>query len=87
MKEQKSVRIYTTRWCGYCHRAKAILKKLQVDFEEIAVDSDPKKRAWLREVSGQHTVPQIFIDERSIGGCDDLEAMVRKGEFAEAVFS
>ena len=76
----KAVRIYTTAWCGYCSRAKRILKKRGVEFTEIKVDGDYDKRAWLREVSGQRTVPQIFFDEESIGGCDELEVLVNRGQ-------
>jgi len=73
--QQRKVRIYTTRWCGFCHRAKQILSQEKVDFEEIAVDGDHETRAWLREASGQRTVPQIFFDDESIGGCQELETL------------
>lgn len=79
----KAVRIYTTPWCGYCHRAKSILVEHEVPFEEIDVDGDAEKRAWLRQVTGQRTVPQIFIDEEPIGGCTDLMAIVHKGKLDE----
>jgi len=79
----KHVRIYTTQWCGYCHRAKRLLEREGVSFEEIDVDGDREKRAWLREVSGQRTVPQIFFDEESIGGCDELTMIVYSGKLNE----
>lgn len=79
----KSVRIYTTSWCGYCHRAKALLAQHDVPFEEIDVDGDTEKRNWLRQTTGQRTVPQIFFGEDSIGGSDDLAALVRKGQLEE----
>jgi len=75
------VRIYTTRWCPYCHRAKALLEKRGVAFEEIDA-SDPEKRAWLAEQTGSRTVPQIFIAGVPVGGCDDLHALDRAGELA-----
>lgn len=79
----KSVRIYTTPWCGYCHRAKSLLEREGVPFEEIDVQSDRDKRAWLREVSGQRTVPQIFFGDDSIGGCDELTALIYSGKLDE----
>ena len=74
------VRIYTTPWCGYCHAAKALLDGKGVRYEEIDVQGDPEKRAWLRQATGQHTVPQVFIDGRSYGGFTDIEALDRRGE-------
>lgn len=62
------VEIYTTRWCPYCHAAKALLDAKGVAYEEIAVDGDQQKRAWLMEASGQRTVPQVFIDGKPYGG-------------------
>jgi glutaredoxin 3 len=75
----KPVRIYTTPWCGYCHRAKQILEEQGVPYEEIDVDGDHEKRAWLRQVTGQRTVPQIFFGDEPIGGCTDLMALAYKG--------
>lgn len=74
------VQIYVTTYCPYCVRAKALLQRKGVPFKEVNVDSDPAKRAWLREETGQRTVPQIFIDGRSVGGCDDLHALDHDGE-------
>jgi glutaredoxin 3 len=79
----KKVRIYTTDWCGFCHRAKRILESEGVPFEEIGVDGDFETRAWLREQSGQRTVPQIFFDDESIGGCNELQLMVYAGQLDE----
>lgn len=75
----KTVTIYTTPWCGYCHRAKALLTHLQIAFHEIDVSNAPDKRQWLVEVTGQRTVPQIFIAEESIGGCDELHDLHHSG--------
>lgn len=72
----RKVTIYTTPWCGFCHRAKRLLEQHEVPFHEIDVDGDGETRAWLREATGQRTVPQIFFDEESIGGCSDLETLI-----------
>lgn len=74
------VLIYTTPWCPYCARAKSLLNEKNIDFEEIDVAADPEKRQEMIERSGRQTVPQIFIDDRSIGGCDDLHALDERGE-------
>lgn len=73
------VQVYTTRSCPYCLRAKALLGKKGVAFEEIDVENDDARRAWLVEASGQRTVPQIFVDGRSLGGYTDIEALDRQG--------
>lgn len=74
------VKVYITDYCPYCTRAKLLLKRKGVEFEELDVTQDQEKRAWLVEATGQRTVPQIFIDGRSIGGCDELYALDRAGE-------
>jgi glutaredoxin 3 len=76
------VQIYTTTYCFYCVRAKSLLAKRMIPFEEIDVSNDPEKRAWLVAKTRQKTVPQIFIDGESIGGSDDLAALDRSGELA-----
>ena len=74
------VKIFTTQYCPFCVRAKALLKERGVvDFEEIKVDEQPAERATMIQLSGRRTVPQIFIGERHIGGCDDLQALDRQG--------
>lgn len=72
--------VYRTRFCPYCVRAVRLLERRGVAFEAIDVSGDPARREWLREVSGQHTVPQIFINERPIGGFSELSALERSGE-------
>lgn len=67
--------IYTTNYCPYCHAAKALLKGRSMDFAEINVANDDAKRAWLKKVTGQMTVPQIFINDQSVGGYQELAAM------------
>lgn len=72
--------VYVTNYCPYCTRAKLLLSKKGVSFREIDVTHDQPKRVWLRQASGQHTVPQIFINGRSMGGFDDIYALDRRGE-------
>jgi len=75
------VRIYTTPFCPYCSRAKSLLANKGVAFEEIDVYMDPSARDEMAEKSGGgRTVPQIFIGERHIGGCDELHDLDRAGE-------
>lgn len=73
------VTIYTTGWCPYCHRALALLKSAGVtDLEEIRVDDVPEQKQRMIERSGRRTVPQIFIGQTHVGGCDDLVALMQK---------
>ncbi len=75
-----SVRIYSTEWCPYCQRAKALLKQRGVEsFEDIRIDLDPSQRATMIKETGCYTVPQIFIGPTHVGGCDDLMALDRRG--------
>ena len=75
-----SVKMYTTAVCPYCIRAKQILKARGVEqIEEIRIDTDPAARAHMMEVTGRRTVPQIFIGDTHVGGCDDLIALDSQG--------
>lgn len=74
------VQIYTTTYCAYCMRAKALLKKKGVAFTEIDVTDDDEKREWLVATTRQRTVPQIFINAKSVGGCDELYGLDRAGK-------
>ena len=75
------VEVYTTNYCPYCMRAKALLKSKGVYFEEIDVTGDPELRAKMVELAdGRQTVPEIFINGEIIGGCDELYALERSGE-------
>jgi len=76
------VQVYTTDYCPYCDRAKALLKKRDIAFEEIDVTHDQAKRAWLVKTTGRRTVPQIFVKGEAIGGSDELHALDRSGELA-----
>jgi len=71
--------IYTTAWCPYCIRAKLLLERKGVAFKEIAVDGSPSLRAEMAAKAGRTSVPQIWIGERHVGGCDDLHALERAG--------
>jgi glutaredoxin 3 len=75
----KTVTIYTTAWCPYCHRAKALLNRKGVAFDEIDVTMDAATRADMAARAGQHTVPQIWIGDTHVGGSDDLHALERAG--------
>ncbi len=77
---QNQVVVYSTLLCPFCHRAKALLRKKGVSFTEIDVGMDSKKRAEMTErAHGGHTVPQIFIGDTHVGGCDDLHALESQG--------
>jgi glutaredoxin 3 len=74
------IEIYTTPWCGYCAAAKRLLKSKGAQFTEIDVEANPELRAeMLRRAAGRRTVPQIFINDRHIGGSDDLHLLDRQG--------
>jgi glutaredoxin 3 len=74
------IQMYTTAWCGYCVRAKALLEQRGLPFEEVRVDDDPNFRARLEELTGGWTVPQIVIDGAPIGGFSELWQLDRSGE-------
>ena len=75
--------MYTTEWCGYCVRAKALLDSKGLDYEEIHLDDDPGFRARLNELTGGWTVPQILIDGDPIGGYTELWKLDRDGRLDE----
>lgn len=74
------VTIYTTNYCPYCVRAKDLLTRKGVEFIEVNAEDDAVRDAMITKAGGQRTVPQIFIGEKHVGGCDDLYALDRKGE-------
>ena len=74
------IELYTTAWCGYCVRAKALLEQRGLPYEEIRVDDDPEFRSKLEELTGGWTVPQIVIDGEPIGGFSELWQLDRAGE-------
>ena len=74
------VRMYTTEYCPYCVRAKALLQQRGVaQIDEIRVDLNPEERDRMIEATGRRTVPQIFIGDTHVGGCDELVALDRRG--------
>lgn len=75
------IKMYTRRWCGYCTAAERLLDTKGVEYENIDVTGDQEKRRWLVEqTGGRTTVPQIFINGKSIGGYDELNALNRRGD-------
>ncbi|MBI2898273.1 MAG: glutaredoxin 3 [Deltaproteobacteria bacterium] len=77
--------VYSTTYCGYCTRAKALLERRGIAFREVDVTHDPVMRDWLVQTTGRRTVPQIFIGGRPIGGFDELAVLDRSGELARLV--
>jgi glutaredoxin 3 len=77
------VLMYTTQWCGYCVRAKALLDERGIEYEEVRMDEDPEFRRKLLDMTGRWTVPQIFVDGRPIGGYTELWALDRSGGLAD----
>lgn len=77
----KPVEIYTTPYCGFCHAAKRLLSAKGVSFHEIDVIAAPDRKAeMVQRANGGRTVPQIFIGDRHVGGCDELHALERAGK-------
>lgn len=77
---QKKIVVYSSNYCPYCYRAKRLLKRKAVAFDEIIVDSKISLRRYMEQISGRHTVPQIFIGDQHVGGCDDLHRLDNEGE-------
>ena len=75
------VEIYTKQYCPYCHRALALLNDKGVEFTEFKVDEQPALRdVMIERANGGYTVPQIFINQQHIGGCDDMMALESRGQ-------
>ena len=78
-----AVVLYTTQWCPFCVRAKQLLDRLGVSYTEYRVDRDPELRAeMMKKSGGRHTVPQVFIGTRHVGGCDETVAAHHNGHLA-----
>ena len=73
------IEMYSTSWCGYCVRARALLQRKGAKFVEISIERHPERRDEMIERSGRRTVPQIFIGGRHIGGSDELHELDRAG--------
>ncbi len=84
--DDKSVTIYTTAWCPYCDRVKHLLDTKGVSYNEVDVD-EPTKRQWLTTMTGQQTVPQVYVGDRHVGGWDDISSLERAGELDELLTS
>ncbi len=80
LNDVKNVTIYTTQTCPYCMRAKRLLQKKNIPYEEIDVSWDDDKRMQLMQRTGRRTVPQIFIGDEHVGGSDELYALEQRGE-------
>ncbi len=76
----KKIVIYTTKICPYCVRAKALLDRKGAKYEEISVEDDKEREKMIIKASGRRTVPQIFIGDFHVGGCDDLHALDAQGK-------
>jgi glutaredoxin 3 len=74
------VQVYSKKNCAYCVRAKALLDRKGVAYEEIDAEGNDALRTWLAETSGQKTVPQIFVDGRPLGGFSDIDALDKQGK-------
>ena len=77
------VTVFTTRWCGYCVRAKMLLEDAGIAYDEVQVDDDPSFRQRIFDLTGGWTIPQILIDDDPIGGYTDLWRLARSGALAE----
>lgn len=77
----KTVEIYTSPLCGFCHAAKRLLKQKDIEYTEIDVLRQPKRKPeMIQRANGGRTVPQIFVGDTHVGGCDDLYALERDGK-------
>jgi glutaredoxin 3 len=77
---QPVVTVYVSNWCPYCQRAKSLLRQKQIVFNEVNVEEDEKSRDEMIARGNRRTVPQIFIGDKHVGGCDELYALDRSGE-------
>ena len=82
-----TVTMYSKTFCGYCMAAKRFLKRRGIDFEEILVSDADRRQEMLERADGRHTVPQIFIGDRGIGGYVELRALDSSGELEELLAS
>jgi len=79
--------MYTTPYCPYCMRARQYLDKKEIAYDEIDVSNNPELRKEMIEKSGGYTVPQIFINEKPIGGCDEMFELAHEGELEDMLNS
>jgi glutaredoxin 3 len=83
---QPKIEVYVTDTCPYCTAAVQLLRRKQLEFELFDVTGDEQRRRWLREASGRHTVPQVFIDGAPVGGFTDLAALEAEGRLDAMVW-
>lgn len=79
------ITVYTKDYCPYSKRAKALLDSLDVEYEEINITNTPEVIEGISQKSGFHTIPQIFVGDKCLGGCDDIHALHEKGELMKAL--
>ena len=77
------VEMYVKTYCPYCYRAEMLLESKGVEFETYLLDSAERRQEMIQRANGRTTVPQIFIDDHHVGGCDDLYAMDREGKLEQ----
>lgn len=77
------ITIYTTKVCPYCVRAKQLLDRKGVEYQEISAEDEAVREAMIQKAGGRRSVPQIFINNHHVGGCDDLYALEQKGKLDE----
>ena len=87
MGDQPKIELYSTEYCGYCTAARILLKKKGLNFEDIAVSADEAALATMQERSGSSSVPQIFINDQSIGGFDELYELEENGDLDKLINS
>ncbi len=75
-----NITIYARSWCSFCHHAKRLLDGKGISYQEIDIEEQPEKRDEMITLSGRTSVPQIFINQQSVGGCDDLYALHSSGD-------
>ena len=87
MTDKSRIRIYGSETCSFCMAARMLLKKKGVDYQDIPIGGDEELRRKIEDLSGQRTVPQIFIDDRPIGGFDELYELEKSGDLDRLIAS
>jgi glutaredoxin 3 len=80
MSREAKIKIYSSEHCPYCTAARMLLKKKGLGYEDLLITQDPARRAEMERLTGRRKVPQIFIDDRPIGGFDELYTLEQSGE-------
>ena len=87
MTDKSRIRIYGSETCSFCMAARMLLKKKGLDYQDIPIGGDEELRRKIEDLSGQRTVPQIFIDDRPIGGFDELYELEKSGDLDRLIAS